>query len=93
MSCADVIIIGGGFAGLSAAAAFVAAGAEVSVLEALDRPLPTFRGELLHPPGVSALRELGLNDALDAAGAVPVRGFSVSSPDGRSEAVLPYGGS
>lgn len=90
MRHADVIIAGAGFAGLGAAAAFSAIGAEVTVLEALENPLPAFRGELLHPPALRALERLGLSASLSAAGAVPVRGFSVFSCLDRQAARLVY---
>jgi squalene monooxygenase len=90
MGHADVIIAGAGFAGLSAAAAFAASGAQVTVLEALENPLPAFRGELLHPPGVRALERHGLTRALACVEAVPVRGFAVFSPFDRQAALLAY---
>lgn len=87
---ADVVVVGGGFAGLSAAAALAAAGADVTVLEALDGVNPTFRGELLHPRGVRALTTLGLRDAVLDAGAMPVRGFAAFASHAAGPVLLPY---
>jgi 2-polyprenyl-6-methoxyphenol hydroxylase-like FAD-dependent oxidoreductase len=85
-----VVVVGGGFAGLSAAAALAGTGANVTVLEALDGVNPTFRGELLHPRGVRALATLGLKDAVFAAGAMPVRGFAAFASHAASPVILPY---
>ncbi|MGC4119771.1 MAG: FAD-dependent monooxygenase [Myxococcales bacterium] len=87
----DVIVVGGGFAGLSAAAAFANLGAKVRVFEASDgqRPGP-FRGELIHPRGVRGLAALGLHEPLLAAGGVPVLGFAVTPEAGEDLVALPY---
>lgn len=89
MAC-DVLIVGGGFAGMSTAAALGARGARVRVFEAAPTRDLRFRGELLHPRGVRGLAQLGLKGPLLAAGGVAVGGFSVT-PDAGAEAVtLPY---
>ena len=89
-SHADFVVVGGGFAGLNAAAALARTGATVTVLEALDGANPTFRGELLHPRGVRALATLGLKDAVLRAGALPVRGFAAFAAHSASPVLLPY---
>jgi 2-polyprenyl-6-methoxyphenol hydroxylase-like FAD-dependent oxidoreductase len=47
-------------------------------------------GELIHPPGVAALRELGLMTALVNAGGVPVHGFVVFPGGSEATHGLPY---
>ena len=64
MTPSDVLVVGGGFAGLSAAAALSAAGAKVTVLEAHQGSMAAFRGELLHSRGVRTLAEIGLGETL-----------------------------
>jgi len=86
----DVLVIGGGFTGLSMAAALQRDGARVHVLEASQSYDPRFRGELIHPRGVRALDSLGLKAPLLATGGVPVHGFAVSEPAGAGLTVLPY---
>jgi len=90
MSRADVVIAGGGFSGLATAAACAARGMDVEVLEARSGALPTFRGELLHPPAARALAELGLSAALFAAGATRIAGFAAFASTRSDPAVLPY---
>ncbi len=90
MNRTDVVVVGGGFAGLATAVALSGAGAEVIVIEALEGANPAFRGELIHPRGVRSLETLGLKNALLDAGAVPVRGFAVFSARGAKPVVLPY---
>lgn len=86
----DVVIVGAGFAGLTAAAAFAARGARVCVLESHATFDPRFRGELIHPRGVRALDALGLKAPLERAGAVRVEGFAVSPGPGSAPLQLPY---
>ncbi len=90
MISSDVLVVGGGFAGLAAAAALSKAGATVTVLEALEGPMPTFRGELLHSPGVRALREIGLGDVVSPDFGVDVHGFAAFDGADRDPVVLPY---
>ncbi|HXX67898.1 MAG TPA: FAD-dependent oxidoreductase, partial [Polyangiaceae bacterium] len=86
----DVIIVGGGFVGLAAAAALDEVGARVTVLEACAGANPAFRGELIHPRGVRALTALKLLDPLLEAGGVRVHGFAVFPPQRVDPIVLPY---
>lgn len=86
----EVVVVGGGFTGMAAAAALSQKGAKVTVLEASTSTAPQFRGELIHPKGVRALDALGLKQPLFDAGGVAVHGFAVT-PDANAEAiVLPY---
>ncbi|CAN5410948.1 N/A [soil metagenome] len=86
----DVIIVGGGFAGLVTAAALANGRRRVLVIEARDAFANRFSGELIHPAGVSILGRLGLLDRLRAStqGAT-VDGFVVSLHDD-GEARIPY---
>ncbi len=86
----EVLVVGGGFAGMAVTAALQRQGARVRVLEAAANLDPRFRGELIHPRGVRGLASLGLHEPLLAAGGVPVRGFAVAEPQGDGVTVLPY---
>ena len=90
MNRADVVIVGGGFAGLCAAAALADGRRKVVVLEARTGPDPRFRGELIHPPGVEILRRLGLYEPLVRAGGAPCHGFAVMLEADREPAPLSY---
>jgi squalene monooxygenase len=87
----DVIIGGGGVAGAATAAAMHQIGLNVLVIEPSVNDRRRLAGELIHPPGVMGLAELGLLDALKRAPAVTVAGFSVfpAKPDG-DRIRLPY---
>lgn len=87
---ADVIVAGGGLAGLAAAAALGEFGWSVVVVEPGQHAERRLAGELLHPPGVAGLVELGLYDAPSFANAVPVDGFYVLRDDGLAGVPLPY---
>lgn len=86
----DVVVVGGGFAGLIGAAALAQRGARVRVLESAVGPAGAFRGELIHPSGVRGLRSLGLEAPLLACGGVEVAGFAVSPAPDQQAIVLPY---
>lgn len=85
----DILIVGGGFAGMACASALSAQGFSVMVVESHKGHDPRFRGELIHPRGVRWLDSLGLKQAVLSSGAVPVTGFAVASP-GLRPALLPY---
>jgi 2-polyprenyl-6-methoxyphenol hydroxylase-like FAD-dependent oxidoreductase len=86
----DVIVVGGGFAGMAAAASLANQGAQVRVFEAAPDTDPRFRGELIHPRGVRGLERLGLAPALFDRGGVAVSGFVASPGPALAPAVLPY---
>jgi 2-polyprenyl-6-methoxyphenol hydroxylase-like FAD-dependent oxidoreductase len=98
MERADVVIVGGGFAGLCAARAVAKSafcrGSQVPkrvlILEARTGQDPRFRGELIHPPGVRILEELGLHASLRDAGGADVDGFAVVLENAVPPIVLPY---
>ena len=91
MSDRDVVVVGAGFAGLVAAASLTESGFTVTVLEALDEPIDSLRGELIHPRGVRALTALGLASALRASGAVDVLGFAAYAKPDSPPVILGYG--
>jgi squalene monooxygenase len=87
----DVVIAGGGVAGVAVAAALREFGYRILLVEPGLDGAKRLAGELIHPPGVADLDELGLLAPLERAGAATVRGFAVS-PDAQSEPyLLPYG--
>jgi squalene monooxygenase len=73
----DVIIGGGGVAGVAAAAAIQQLGYQVMVVEPGQRDERRLAGEIFHPPGVTGLAELGLLPWLSESPAVNVGGFFV----------------
>jgi len=89
----DVLIAGGGVAGVAAAAALSQLGLNILIIE----PGPSFgrrlAGELIHPPGIEGLRQLGLLDEATPLGSA-VKGFAVfpsNGGEGQEGMVLPYG--
>ncbi|HET8733378.1 MAG TPA: FAD-dependent oxidoreductase, partial [Anaeromyxobacteraceae bacterium] len=89
----DVVVIGGGPAGLSAGAALAARGLSVVVLERRRLPADKACGEGLLPSGVAALRALRVDRHLDPAGWAPVHAIRWIQEDGtEAEARLPAPG-
>lgn len=73
----DVLVGGGGVAGLAAAVAMEQLGNRVVVIEPGLHEDRRLAGEVFHPPGVEGLAELGILPSLTTAPAVTVEGFSV----------------
>lgn len=86
----DVILAGGGFAGLVTATALARLGLRLCIVEPHATAPDVLRGELLHARGVRALEELGLAGAMRAAGSVDVYGFAAYAPGSSTPVVLPY---
>lgn len=74
----DVVIVGGGPAGLAAAIVLARAGIQVVLCEQRSYPVDKVCGEGLMPTGVHHLRQLGV----DVAAAFPLAGVRYQSPDG-----------
>jgi 2-polyprenyl-6-methoxyphenol hydroxylase-like FAD-dependent oxidoreductase len=86
----DVVIGGGGVAGAVTALALQQLGYETLVVEPGLNENRRLAGELLHPPGVAGLAELGVLDALTRQPAIPVKGFCVVDADDPEQIKLPY---
>jgi squalene monooxygenase len=94
----DVLVAGGGIAGAATAAALSPLGLKILIIEPAPAQGRRLAGELIHPPGIDGLRQLGLLDDVAALGA-PVSGFAVFPFPGEegvtdecaSTVLLPYG--
>ncbi len=73
----DVVVVGGGIAGSTSAAALARRGLQVLLVEAGLPSEKRLAGELMHPAACAVLEELDLLEPLLAAGAAEVRGFAV----------------
>lgn len=83
MSAWDVVVVGGGPAGASAARSAVRAGARVLLLEREALPVRRVCGEYVCPGAAAELRALGFGPALGAARTRPLAGMRLYSPRGR----------
>ncbi|CAL1239847.1 FAD-dependent oxidoreductase [Candidatus Methylocalor cossyra] len=88
----DVLIAGGGVAGAATAAALAPLGLKILVVEPGPSQARRLAGELIHPPGIDGLRQLGLLAEGTPLGA-PVHGFAVFpfSEGADAAMLLPYG--
>lgn len=78
----DIVIIGGGVAGMAAAIALAPYGMRITVLERRAQVGGIHRGDSLLPKAMAVLAELGLRPALEAAGARPIDTVEVHPPGG-----------
>jgi len=89
----DVLIAGGSVAGVAAAAALSELGLNILIVEPGPAHGRRLAGELIHPPGIDGLCELGLLDRDMPLGS-EVKGFAIFPSNLGEEAecmVLPYG--
>jgi squalene monooxygenase len=89
----DVLIAGGGVAGSAAAAALSPLGLKILIVEPKASHGRRLAGELIHPPGIDGLKQLGLLDENSGIGS-EIRGFSLFPYDPDQEhkesVTLPY---
>jgi flavin-dependent dehydrogenase len=79
---ADVVVVGAGPAGAATAILLAERGFAVTVLERGGRARAKICGEYLSPEAGRVLDRLGALKAVDAGGAVPLRGMRITAPDG-----------
>lgn len=77
-----VIVVGAGPAGAATAILLAERGVPVLVLDRARLPRPKLCGEYLSPEALRILDRLGVLKALDAGGAVPLLGMTITAPDG-----------
>ena len=78
----DAIVVGAGPAGSAIAILLAEHGHSVLLLDKAAFPRPKICGEYLSPEASRVLDRLGVLKAVDAAGAVPLRGMRITAPDG-----------
>ena len=78
----DAIVVGAGPAGSAVAILLAEHGHSVLLLDKAAFPRPKLCGEYLSPEASRILDRLGVLKAVDAAGAVPLRGMRITAPDG-----------
>jgi 2-polyprenyl-6-methoxyphenol hydroxylase-like FAD-dependent oxidoreductase len=78
----DIVIVGGGVAGLGAAIALAPCGARITVLERRAQVGGIHRGDSLLPKSVALLDQWGLRGAIEAAGAKPIYRMEIHAPGG-----------
>jgi len=89
---ADVIVVGAGPAGSSAAAVLAARGIRVLLLDRATFPRDKPCGDYCNPGAVRLLRQLGSVSTLPTTNAAPISGLSVYAQDGsRFTAAFPAG--
>jgi len=86
----DIVIGGGGVAGAVTAIALHNLGYDILVVEPGLNHDRRLAGELLHPPGVTGLAELGVLNRLADEPAVAINGFCISSGPHKECIKLPY---
>ena len=86
---ADILIIGGGPAGATAATLLARAGRDVVVVEKSTFPRRKVCGEFIAASGIAILRDLGLEKEFDAAAGPEVRRIAVWAGKRTLEAPMP----
>ena len=87
---ADVLVIGGGPAGSTAALTLARAGARVRLIDRAEFPRDKLCGDTLNPGSLSILDRLGVGDGVRAC-AFPIRGMTVTGPGAAVSADYPDG--
>ena len=89
----DLIVVGGGPAGLAVAIVAAEQGLSVLVLERRNFPPDKACGEGVLPPGVKALRRLGIADRFNRSTSYPFTGIRFIQEDGSAaESLMPSNG-
>ncbi len=78
----DLVVVGGGPAGLAVAIVAAEQGLSVIVVERRDFPSDKACGEGVLPPGVKALERLGIRDRFDLTTSCPFSGIRFIQEDG-----------
>lgn len=86
----EVIIVGAGVLGSAMAAVLARDGRRVTVVERDMKEPDRIVGELLQPGGYRALRELGLEDAVEGLDAHVVNGYVIHDLESQTEVEIPY---
>ncbi len=76
----DIVIVGGGVAGLGAAIALAAYGMHITVIERRAQVGGIHRGDSLLPKSSALLTKWGLRSAIEAAGARPIYHMEIHAP-------------
>lgn len=78
----EVVVVGGGPAGSAVAMRLARAGHDVLLLDRAEFPRRKPCGECVNPAGVAALRDLGMLDAVEAAGPAHLAGWRLRGEGG-----------
>lgn len=89
----DLVVVGGGPAGLAVAIVAAEQGFSVVVIERREFPPDKACGEGVLPPGVKALQRLGIADRFDHSTSFPFAGIRFIQEDGSAaESLMPSSG-
>ncbi|XP_060099211.1 squalene monooxygenase isoform X2 [Heteronotia binoei] len=86
----EVIIVGSGVLGSALAVVLARDGRKVTVIERDLKEPDRIVGELLQPGGYNALKDLGLEEAVEGIDAHTVNGYIVHDLESQSEVEIPY---